>query len=1283
MSGLGGSCFAGTLLNTYDEAIDKPSRICQAICMRPNPSKAVRPGDSDDITRDDYEKMLAGCGTLENIRKALEDNCGCYGNGRYKDCIIKFEAPKDGGSKTSAATSTVETSTEADNVYPEKSTTLTSEMQTSTEPIITELSAEYPTTEAVTLSTISSMTVSEYSTAGGNTDTMESSTGSIILESTVDTTNTEWSTTETKQSTLIEYTRGAITTEVATTTAEIEYAINSTTETTPTEFMSLITETNRYTTMGDSPTEMPTDLASTTLIGEPMTTIPTNEYVTTSAIMETSSTDTGTTETSIMETNTMDTGAMEPTTTPGDEYSTIEYVSESTPAYPATTPTNTPPSGYYVVKKCFTANEGQYPKDGKTENLKNCIKDSAVEINDLRSFCTHTCTSYTPEFAGMSSADLIIYQKIYAACSSDAKRLALALAGACGCLNEELGETCEIPQNEIIMPTTSSNLESYPSATSEMPMSSDISTTATMLPTTSLPEECKPKECPKDTDIWPQNCLNRVSRQDNGAIVEICLSMCTETKEQTYLETSDYNRYKQLLPECNNSHPELIQALMEGCGCILPKETAAKCMFPKMPPKEMGPSSTAVGYTTIDSKAPSSNVYYTPSSTSDMTTPDYIMTTPATQTSTTGYVENCPKNYLGKGKWPIGNCLDEAFASDSGMKVAEIVCNRQCADVPLKDWPVDHMQVYELAQAKCTTPEDLNYALANGCGCLNDGWIKSCRPQCQPPQGYASSMSGYSSEEMISTSSTSSSSMTLQYNSSMSMSSMPTPTMTEEYSYSVSTSTSSVETSEISTMTTEMTTEMTMEITTGMTTSWTTTTYVTKSCDYCESITITTTVPCPPESTNVSTSTSTSLWMSSETSAMYLSSTSTPIVTTMPTTESLPAYSQDITYACIITTSTYTLKDCETCEAKIITTTIPCATSTTEMPTTLTSTSDMYTAEKSTTDMSTTEISTAETTEKTTVNMSTTETLTVETSWTITTYVTKPCKRCIAITVTTKVPCSTTSSSTPEMFTTMTSTSEMSTTTMATETLPMTTSWTTTTYVTKPCHECHPTTITMTVPCPQTVVTVVYTTKSCDYGNCGVVAVTKTVTITPAKPTWTTLPLNSMVTVTYATTNAPKCTCGNQIPQCTVPPGPPQVGRHHDRCNQWYYVKPGDNCQKVVDGLDDKVKVTDIMEWNDVAKENCEIWADRWLCVGTLTPTRKAVYATALPSYMPNPEKYPSPNTYTPYPDRPARPDSPSSTMPAGMYTSTETPQPTAPQDQYSIEPMPTTTMVASKYLGA
>ncbi|KAF3928784.1 hypothetical protein ABW21_db0205229 [Orbilia brochopaga] len=95
---------------------------------------------------------------------------------------------------------------------------------------------------------------------------------------------------------------------------------------------------------------------------------------------------------------------------------------------------------------------------------------------------------------------------------------------------------------------------------------------------------------------------------------------------------------------------------------------------------------------------------------------------------------------------------------------------------------------------------------------------------------------------------------------------------------------------------------------------------------------------------------------------------------------------------------------------------------------------------------------------------------------------------------------------------------------------------------------------------------------------------------------------STMSTMTYVPSNSAACTCGNQIPQCTVPPGPVQSGSHNPMCNQWYKVIPGDNCDKIAGYFKDQgVAAKDIIGWNQAAQPSCEsIQSGYWICVGIL-----------------------------------------------------------------------------------
>ncbi|EPS38467.1 hypothetical protein H072_7770 [Dactylellina haptotyla CBS 200.50] len=623
--------------------------------------------------------------------------------------------------------------------------------------------------------------------------------------------------------------------------------------------------------------------------------------------------------------------------------------------------------------------------------------------------------------------------------------------------------------------------------------------------------------------------------------------------------------------------------------------------------------------------------------------------------STPPSVAECPRDYVGKNKWPMGNCLESVFDSEEGWTAAGVICGAQCDLDPAVDkaWPQVFEALYVKAKKVCHSIDDFNYAFAQGCGCLNYGWVRDCTPRCQPPEGYTT---------MASTATTSV--MSNMWSTTMSPSTSSTMS-SAMYSYEHGYSTELVVTTASSaTQSPESTTSGEFM---GPYISWTTSIYTSKYCDEyggCYETTITTKVPCSSETTTSSEMSTPAIYTSSSSSSSYSSSA----MMTKPTTMSYPSYETNYESSMMETSSTemsssiattmmststsmsttvmstpetswtvtvYTTKSCEECTPTTITTSVPCP------PSTSTSMSSM----SLTTEMSTSQMSTSN----------------PQTSWTTTVYTTKKCEYCQPMVITTIVPCP------PEVHSSSRSSMQTSTVEMPTSTTPMTSMsmstteapttqpyWTTQVYVTKSCDTCHPTTITITVPCPQTKATSIVT-ETCRNADCWATTILTTVIITPIPPPIT------MATVTYATSNAATCTCGNQIPQCTAPPGPPQEGGCAKRCNQWYLVKPTDTCDSIAETLDYQVMKTDILEWNPGCQLGCNITPGRWLCVGTLMPKRVA-YATGKPSYGLRPEEYPNqpvvstPATMvTPYPiETPQETPYPT---PAGVYISTETPK--------------------------
>ncbi|KAK6527669.1 hypothetical protein TWF694_004650 [Orbilia ellipsospora] len=516
------------------------------------------------------------------------------------------------------------------------------------------------------------------------------------------------------------------------------------------------------------------------------------------------------------------------------------------------------------------------------------------------------------------------------------------------------------------------------------------------------------------------------------------------------ISSTNYGYYQNFLKACGSDPATLAKSLASECGCF-DASLGDTCEIPHAPRDTSSPK------------------------------PSTASSVPA--------VNYCPENYTGKSTWPKGNCLDSVFDTKEGMDAATVICNQQCGTSADKMWPAQYESLYYKVEKSCKSLKNVNMALAQGCGCLNNGWVGDCVPQCEEPVGLSKTMS--------------------------------TAVSTPIGDYRPSTGMSGV----------------------------ILTTYTKVSSKFCSPHTFTTVVP-------------------------YLS--------TMVTSSAAASSSGSTTCTASASSSSYSSTTCTTSTSSSSSSSTTCTTSASSSSTISTTCTTSTSSSKSTT------------------------------------Y-----KASSSSTITSMAP---------------------STTSFA---------WTTQVYVTQSCSTCQPQTVTITVPCPQEIVTTVVT-QTCANGSCSPTFVETTVTVTPAP---------SMATMAYATSNSAICTCGNQIPTCTVPPGPPQEGGYAPGCNQWYQVKPGDTWESIEMSLDHKVKKKEIMTWNDGCKVDCKVTPGRWFCVGKMMGHR-VPYVVGTPddsdNHGLNPDQYSNMPTPTPS-NLPVHSNSETvsttSPSPAGVYVSTQTPQ--------------------------
>ncbi|RVD85077.1 uncharacterized protein DFL_003408 [Arthrobotrys flagrans] len=372
-----------------------------------------------------------------------------------------------------------------------------------------------------------------------------------------------------------------------------------------------------------------------------------------------------------------------------------------------------------------------------------------------------------------------------------------------------------------------------------------------------LPPVCAVKPCPNENKALPKNCLKHAEEYPLGHQQALCGLLCNKKEGGADLDSENQKYYWTFHDRCG-SHESLVVALTESCGCVLEDFDQGKtCVYPRTGPKNdtrpiesqestMKPSSTSLAHTPIPASYNDLPAYTTPQAYMTTSTPQASTTLQASEASTsaqlpkkTYIVEECPKDYEGKGEWPSGNCLDEVFGTKEGMGIAHMICNYQCADFQQLEWPKEQTETYEKALMKCKSPMVMTEALAKGCGCLNDGWVDKCRPQCHPPPGYITTimMSKTSMQPMKTT----------------------TPSMKD----------------------------------TTMTASWTTTFYVTQPCNGCQLTTITTVVPCSTSNTSTTETTS----MMTFTSIPVVSTTTWVTTLAPPNPITSPSSWSTITYA--------------------------------------------------------------------------------------------------------------------------------------------------------------------------------------------------------------------------------------------------------------------------------------------------------------------------------------------------------------------------------------------------
>ncbi|KAF3284232.1 hypothetical protein TWF970_011454 [Orbilia oligospora] len=406
-----------------------------------------------------------------------------------------------------------------------------------------------------------------------------------------------------------------------------------------------------------------------------------------------------------------------------------------------------------------------------------------------------------------------------------------------------------------------------------------------------LPPVCAVKPCPNKDKVLPKNCLKHIEEYSMDHKQSLCGMLCNKKEGGVDLDPKDLKYYWTFHDRCG-THESFVTALTQSCGCIIENfGNGTTCVYPRTGPKEDTRSLTSEATTYM--KSTTSMVYtsmpvsYTAAPVYGTQEPD--MTTSTAQPSTTVQppktsipaqppkkahaVEECPKDYEGKGEWPSGNCLDEVFGTKEGLAIADMICNNQCADFQQTEWPATQMESYKKALIKCKTPMAITEALAKGCGCLNDGWVDRCRPQCHPPPGFTTTtmimMPQTSAQPMMTTTSMA-----------------PPPPMQD----------------------------------TTMTASWTTTTYVTKPCNECQPTTIVTMVPC--SETKPSTTSMMAIPPTETTIPIVYSAAETPTISIWtPEPSAVPA---PITSPTSWSTITYTTTKCGGCPETTVTTTVPC-----------------------------------------------------------------------------------------------------------------------------------------------------------------------------------------------------------------------------------------------------------------------------------------------------------------------------------------------------------------------
>ncbi|KAF3295324.1 hypothetical protein TWF132_002016 [Orbilia oligospora] len=390
----------------------------------------------------------------------------------------------------------------------------------------------------------------------------------------------------------------------------------------------------------------------------------------------------------------------------------------------------------------------------------------------------------------------------------------------------------------------------------------------------------------KPTNLVPETLPPHIEEYSMDHKQSLCGMLCNKKEGGVDLDPKDLKYYWTFHDRCG-THESFVTALTQSCGCIIENfGNGTTCVYPRTGPKEdtrsltseattYMKSTTSMIYTSMPVSYTAAPVYGTqePDMTTSTAPPSTTLQPPKTsipaQPPKKAYaVEECPKDYEGKGEWPSGNCLDEVFGTKEGMAIADMICNNQCADFQQTEWPTTQMESYKKAIMKCKTPMAITEALAKGCGCLNDGWVDRCRPQCHPPPGFTTTimMPQTSAQPMITTTSMA-------------------PPMQD----------------------------------TTMTASWTTTTYVTKPCNECQPTTIVTMVPC-------------SETKPSTTSIMAISSTETtmPIVYSTALTPTTSIWTPEsyvpvpITSPTSWSTITYTTTKCGGCPETTLTTTVPC-----------------------------------------------------------------------------------------------------------------------------------------------------------------------------------------------------------------------------------------------------------------------------------------------------------------------------------------------------------------------